>query len=316
MNNTPKEQLIEMAYKAGAISRERREANIVEYNKSPKLCKCCGTPLPYDKRKNTFCSNTCAGYYNNTEYVIEEGKPKKKYKLCKHCGTPILKTNKSSEFCSRQCWLEYNQEEYIRKWKAGEVSGGVDNDEVLSDRVRKYMLDKVGHKCELCGWGEINPYTNKIPLEIHHKDGDYKNNAEDNLQVLCPNCHTLTKTYGTGNIGNGRYNRRLRVQKQRATIRGEEFIPKELVVKEANVHRCQDCGKVISRGATYCVDCHNKHQAKNVPSKEELLEDLKNFTSFMALGRKYGVSDNGVRKWCKKYNLPYTISGINKLTNM
>lgn len=61
------------------------------------------------------------------------------------------------------------------------------------------MLEKVGNKCEKCGWGVENPYTHKIPLQIHHKDGNSLNNKEDNLQVLCPNCHTLTENFGSRN---------------------------------------------------------------------------------------------------------------------
>ena len=40
------------------------------------------------------------------------------------------------------------------------------------------------YKCEKCGWGEFNLFTNTVPLEIHHKDGDYKNNRPENLEVL------------------------------------------------------------------------------------------------------------------------------------
>jgi len=43
------------------------------------------------------------------------------------------------------------------------------------------MLKKADYKCEICGWGEINPFTGKVPLEIHHIDGNYKNNVEENL---------------------------------------------------------------------------------------------------------------------------------------
>ena len=60
-------------------------------------------------------------------------------------------------------------------------------------------MDKYSCKCQLCGWGETNPYTNTVPLEIHHIDGNYKNNNEDNLQLICPNCHSLTETYKSHN---------------------------------------------------------------------------------------------------------------------
>ena len=55
--------------------------------------------------------------------------------------------------------------------------------------------------------GEINKYTNKIPLEIEHIDGNYKNNNEENLILLCPNCHSLTSTYKGANLNNGRKSR-------------------------------------------------------------------------------------------------------------
>jgi predicted HNH restriction endonuclease len=47
----------------------------------------------------------------------------------------------------------------------------------------------------------------KIPLEQHHKDGNSENNSKDNLELLCANCHALTKNYGAKNKGNGRKNR-------------------------------------------------------------------------------------------------------------
>ena len=55
----------------------------------------------------------------------------------------------------------------------------------------------------------MNQFTKKIPLEIHHKDGNYLNNNEDNLELLCPNCHSLTNTYKAANKGNGREDRRI-----------------------------------------------------------------------------------------------------------
>lgn len=77
----------------------------------------------------------------------------------------------------------------------------------LSRNIRRYMLKKYDYKCSRCGWGEINPYTNTVPLEIEHIDGDYTNNNEDNLDVLCPNCHSLTSTYKGANKGHGRQER-------------------------------------------------------------------------------------------------------------
>ena len=62
-------------------------------------------------------------------------------------------------------------------------------------------------KCQKCGWGEKNPYTQTIGLEIHHIDGNCTNNRKDNLELLCPNCHSLTDNYGSLNKVSHRFHR-------------------------------------------------------------------------------------------------------------
>jgi HNH endonuclease len=62
--------------------------------------------------------------------------------------------------------------------------------------IRKWLLHRAGNKCQLCGWGQVNIFTGKTPLQIHHVDGDAKNNRPNNLQVVCPNCHSLTENFG------------------------------------------------------------------------------------------------------------------------
>lgn len=49
------------------------------------------------------------------------------------------------------------------------------------------------YKCEICGITEWN--KKHISLVLHHKDGNHSNNDINNLQVLCPNCHSQTDTY-------------------------------------------------------------------------------------------------------------------------
>jgi 5-methylcytosine-specific restriction endonuclease McrA len=99
-------------------------------------------------------------------------------------------------------WLEIK----VNKWKSGLFI----RSEYIPDFIRNYMFTKYGNKCQLCGWGEIHPITGRIPLQIEHIDGDCTNHAETNLQLLCPNCHSLTPTYGALNKGKStRFNRRL-----------------------------------------------------------------------------------------------------------
>ena len=48
-------------------------------------------------------------------------------------------------------------------------------------------------KCESCGLREWLGFP--IPIELHHVDGDNSNNEDNNLKVLCPNCHSQTDNH-------------------------------------------------------------------------------------------------------------------------
>lgn len=197
-------------------------------SKKNKQCLFCGKEFTPKYKEQKFCSTSCSATYNNmgrkqseeTRRKISEAIQRKSddfdgvYKplsdkskrfikrnlyeekeYCLNCGEE-LKYGKT--FCSSNCQHEYNREEYIKRWKKGEESG-LKGQYGLSRVIRNYLLEKQNYKCEICGWGETNQFTNTIPLEIHHKDGDYINNKEENLQVLCPNCHSLTETHKSHN---------------------------------------------------------------------------------------------------------------------
>jgi predicted RNA-binding Zn-ribbon protein involved in translation (DUF1610 family) len=55
------------------------------------------------------------------------------------------------------------------------------------------------YRCANCGQNEIWQ-NSKLILEVHHADGSRENNTEQNLEFLCPNCHSQTKNYGIRNI--------------------------------------------------------------------------------------------------------------------
>ena len=77
-------------------------------------------------------------------------------------------------------------------------------------------------------------------------------------------------------------------------------------------HYCIDCGKEVTKGAIRCLCCANKaQQICDRPNKEELKALIRN-TPFTKIGKKYNVSDNAIRKWCKSYGLPFTKTDIKK----
>lgn len=102
----------------------------------------------------------------------------------------------------KQIFLEKRLEK-IEEWKKGNIDGRRGKTST-AHWIRDYLLEKFNYKCTRCGWGERNPHTGKIPLELEHIDGDCNNNKEENLDLVCPNCHSLTPTYKGANKKSGR----------------------------------------------------------------------------------------------------------------
>lgn len=133
----------------------------------------------------------------------------------------------------------------------------------------------VEYKCSICNIDKWN--EKELTLQLDHIDGNNKNNELSNLRWLCPNCHSQTNTFAGKNLKN-----------------------KEKIEKK---NYCIDCGKEISSNGIRCVNCYNKSRRKvERPSPEQLEKDLKE-TNFCQVGRKYGVTDNTIRKWCKSYGM-------------
>src|SRR5271166_3397151 len=93
----------------------------------------------------------------------------------------------------------------IARWKAGLETGNTGRHATFVSRhIRRYLTEKYGEKCQQCGWNMRHPATGRVPLTVEHKDGNWRNTIEENLTLLCPNCHSLTLTYGSLNRGKGR----------------------------------------------------------------------------------------------------------------
>ena len=179
-----------------------------------KVCLYCGAEITKSKHKSKskfekqrFCSIECYNLYKGGDKSSIE------IKQCLNCKKDIPLKNLSKKeyekrkFCSNECQMNYKHKEIISAWKSGEFNGIVGSKwKDLSRSIRTYLFNKYENKCARCGWSEINPYTGTLPLEIEHIDGDAINNKEENLILLCPNCHSLTSTYKGANKGNGKRN--------------------------------------------------------------------------------------------------------------
>ena len=110
------------------------------------------------------------------------------------------------KYWTNACQQEYQYQNYINSWKEGKISG-LNSIGLVSDTIKKYLRIKFDDKCCFCGWAKINPKTRKVPLVADHINGNWRNNIESNLRLLCPNCDSLTTTFAALNKGNGRQDR-------------------------------------------------------------------------------------------------------------
>jgi 5-methylcytosine-specific restriction endonuclease McrA len=148
----------------------------------------------------------------------------------------------------------------------------IENCPYSSRFVKTRICKLISYECSICG---ISEWNNKpIALQLDHINGIRNDNRLENLRLLCPNCHTQTETWGVKN------------SKRPALIK----------------NACKVCGKKIGKTSMYCIKhisqfrCQYKQPTKIAwPPIEELLEMLEG-SSYVAVGKKLGVSDNAIRK--------------------
>jgi hypothetical protein len=120
----------------------------------------------------------------------------------------------------------------------------------------------------------------RMGLVLDHVNGVWNDNRLENLRMLCPNCNATLDTHC------GRKNRR-EVPDRTCERCGESFRPK--------YPKQRFCSRP-------CGVRHNARALRRVerPPYEQLMAELA-ATSYSAVGRTYGVSDNAIRKWVRAY---------------
>jgi len=124
--------------------------------------------------------------------------PKKFRGLCLNgCGNEIKRG--ATKYCSIRCQHLYHFSSRSEMLRRGEYVT------LTSTRfIKRFLIEQRGERCERCGWSERHGITGRVPIEVEHIDGNWQNNLPENLQLLCPNCHSLTPTYRALNRGRGR----------------------------------------------------------------------------------------------------------------
>jgi hypothetical protein len=136
-------------------------------------------------------------------------------------------------------------------------------------------------RCELCGQGE-EWRGRQMALILDHINGVADDNRLENLRIVCPNCAATLDTHCGRNIASTR----------ECAACGTPFTPAE----PAQRHCSRPCGQ----RSQACEDVRLAARRVERPGYEQLVAEV-GAEGWRAVGRRYGVSDNAVRKWVRAY---------------
>jgi hypothetical protein len=148
--------------------------------------------------------------------------------------------------------------------------------------------------CELCGQGEIWR-GRRMSVILDHINGVPDDNRLENLRIVCPNCAATLETHCA------------RKNRKPPTYRDCIHCGQSFVVSRAEQRYCsRQCGSRWDRAAAARTGkgqfARKKPDARVVerPPHEQLLTEIEEL-GYSGVGRKYGVSDNAIRKWVRQY---------------
>ena len=179
---------------------------------------------------------------------------------------------------------------YINPIQRTEENIFIENSTASQATLRRWYLkgEYTPYKCSICGQ-EPTWQGKELTLILDHINGSNHDDRLENLRWVCPNCNQQLDTTG--------YRRTSTLEKK---------------------YYCIDCGKEITSRATRCPTCSSKAQRislEEMPITREELKELIRTTPFTTIASQFGVSDNGIRKWCDKFGLPRKKSDINNYSD-
>ena len=121
-----------------------------------------------------------------------------KKKLCENKG--CTRQHKNPKYCGSICYRQHKKSELFARIAEGDTTCG-------KKRYIEYLLNAYGHRCRKCGLTDW--YGEPVALELHHINGDGRDNRLENIEMLCLLCHAQTPTWRGRNVGNPLRKRKL-----------------------------------------------------------------------------------------------------------
>lgn len=190
---------------------------------------------------------------------------------------------------------------------------------VSSFRLKNRLLNEgyKEHKCENPECGLTEWHGKPIPLELHHINGDNTDNRLENLQLLCPNCHAQTDTYGGKNQKlnikpKQKTNNKGLTQEQKNEIIEQSFKGDGIInIANRTKHSPKTIKKVLEENGISINKNAEKVQESN-KRVDSIIEALKRTKSFSGTAREFGVSDNAIKKFLVRRGYPKHIKELLK----
>lgn len=211
---------------------------------------------------------------------------------CLSCGGSL--SGRQTKFCSNGCKLKSTNEKH----------------QTYSNQQRRGVAKKMklmqmkGMACKICGYKK-----NYAALAFHHRDPKVKSHALDlrtcsnksweslleeaaKCDLVCMNCHM--------EIHHPELEAESSHNKMNEFLQFNDMEVNQHLLKPMNCKRCGEAYQPDKRKRQYCSEQCSRITSRKVdrPSKKQIELDLSTM-SFVKVGKKYGVSDNAIRKWLK-----------------